>query len=249
MGLFKGFFMCLGMFSILPVPKKSWDERYMPFVILNLPLVGLIIGFLWYGFACLLSCLSIPLFIQTSALLFAPFFLSGFLHVDGFMDTADAVFSRRNTDEKKAILKDTAVGAFAVISVIVLFMFQFCIMLVIMDLQKSLLLFIFIPVVSRCIVGCAILNLKPVFETGYYAMFRKDTKPVHTAFICLIFVLILLAAWYIAGISTLPLLAGIVFGIIAAVYLYKQFKGLSGDLCGFIIVSSEIAALLCIALV
>ena len=249
MNLIKGFIMSLGMFSIIPVPKKSWNEKHLALVIPGLTLVGIIIGFIWYGLALALSYLSLPLLIQAAVLLFAPFFLSGFLHADGFMDTADAVFSRKSPEEKKRILKDTAAGAFAVTAIIMLVLFQFCAVLTILDSQKPLLIFIFIPAVSRCITGIAMLNLKPVFETGYYAMFIKETKPRHTVFICFFAVLVLFAAWYILGISALPLLAGAVFGIITTVYLHKQFKGLSGDLCGCIITLSEFAALLCMALI
>jgi len=55
MNLIKGFIMSLGMFSIIPVPKNSWNDKYMALVIPNLPLVGVLIGLLWYGLAYALS--------------------------------------------------------------------------------------------------------------------------------------------------------------------------------------------------
>ena len=249
MGLFKGFVMSLGMFSILPVPKRSWDDKHMHLVIPSLPLVGILIGLAWYGLAILLAKLSVPLLIQCAVLLFAPFILTGFIHADGYMDTADAIFSRRDLAEKKRILKDPNVGAFAVIAIIGLLMFQFIAIHTVISAQKEPLIFVFIPAISRCAAGIAMLNLKPVFETGYYAMLRNGTKMRHTIFICLFSALILFVAWFFFAASALVLLAGAVFGIITAAYLYKQFKGLSGDLCGCIITITEFAALFCMALI
>ena len=249
MGVLKGFMMSLGMFSILPVPKSSWNERYMPLLIPSLPLVGIVIGFIWYGLAFGLAKTSVPLLIQSTVILFTPFVLSGFIHTDGYMDTADAVFSRRDLAEKKRILKDPNVGVFAVFAIVVLLLFQFSAVHTILSAQKELLVFAFIPAISRCVAGIAMLNLKPVFETGYNAMLRTNTKKQHTIFICVLACIILLTAWFILGLSSLPLSIGVLFGILATAYLYRQFFGLSGDLCGCIITISECAALLCMALV
>ena len=54
-----------------------------------------------------------------------PFFVSGFMHLDGYVDCCDAIFSRAPLEKKKQILKDSRVGAFAVIWVIVLFLMFF----------------------------------------------------------------------------------------------------------------------------
>jgi adenosylcobinamide-GDP ribazoletransferase len=248
MGLIKGFIMSLGMFSILPVPKNSWDEKSMPLVIPFLPLVGVFIGLIWYGLSFLLLTLSIPLMIQSVMILFMPFILNGFIHLDGYMDTADAVFSRRSLDEKKRILKDPHTGAFAVIAVVSLFLFQFSAVYSMIDIQKNLLQFIFIPVISRSIACFAVLHLKPVFETGYAASFKSGKKPGYTVFICILMLTCFSAAWALLGLAMLSLLTGAIAGLLTMWYLCKQFKGISGDLSGCIITISELAALLCVAL-
>jgi len=248
MRIIKGFIMSLGMFSIVPVPKSSWDDKYAAIVTPALPPVGLLIGVLWYGLSFLLSISQIPLIIKSALILFIPFVLSGFIHVDGYMDTADAVFSRRSIDEKKRILKDPHTGAFAVIALAGLLLFQFCAVYTIIDSQKELMIFAMIPVVSRSVAGIAALRLKPVFETGYVASFKTGTKTGHTVFICVLVILCCASAWLTLGVTALPLLAGIAAGIIAVCYLYRQFQGISGDLSGCIITVSEFAALLCMAL-
>jgi len=248
MSLIKGFIMSLGMFSIIPVPGNSWNDKYMPMVIPNLPLVGALLGFIWYGLAYALTKLSVPLMIHSAIVLFIPFILSGFIHADGYMDTADAVFSRKDLDEKKRILKDPHLGAFAVIAIAGLFILQFSAVHTIIEAQKKLLTFAFIPVISRCVAGIAVLKLKPAFETGYNAAFRAGTKPRHTVFICVLALICFSAAWFTLGFSGLPVLAEALAGIAAIIYLYKQFQGISGDLSGCVITVSEFAALFCMAL-
>ena len=249
MSFIKGFIMSLGMYSIIPVPKKSWDDKCMHVLIPALPLVGVLIGFLWYGLSFVVSSLPFPLMIKSIFILFIPFILSGFIHLDGYMDTADAVFSRRSIDEKKRILKDPHVGAFAVIALAGLILFQFGAVYTIIESQKDLLIFVLIPVVSRCIAGIAALRLKSVFETGYIKSYKKGTKIGHTVFICILIALCGTVAWLMLGITALPLLAAVATGIITTCYLYKQFQGISGDLSGCIITVSELAALLCMAVV
>jgi len=221
----------------------------MKAVIPCLPLVGLVIGLVWYGVAWGLAALATPLFVRSAALLFVPFVMSGFIHADGYMDTADAVFSRRDVEEKKRILKDPHAGAFAVIAIISLLIFQFCAVHTVVESQKSAAPFILIPVISRCIAGTASLALKPAFETGYNAMFKPDAPRRGVMIICVLAALCFIMAWLVAPSALLPLCAGAAAGFVAAAYLYKQFRGMSGDLSGAIVTVSEFAALLCMALV
>jgi adenosylcobinamide-GDP ribazoletransferase len=248
MKLIKGLIMSIGMYSIIPVPKKSWNDKYMQVALPALPLVGIIIGLLWYGLSLLLINLPIPVMIKSATVLFIPFILSGFLHLDGYMDTADAVFSRRKIDEKKRILKDPHTGAFAVIALAGLLIFQFSAVYTIIDAQKNLLIIAFIPVISRCIASIAALRLKPVYDRGYIASFKKGTKIGHTVFICVLLLIFCTAAWFLSGFAALPLLVGVLTGVLVTWYLYKQFQGISGDLCGCIITVCELTALLCMAL-
>ena len=246
MGLFKGFLMSLGMFSVIPVPKNSWNDRYMPLVIPTLPLVGALVGLIWYGLSVMLVKNMTPSLIQGAIVLFIPFLLTGFIHADGFMDTADAVLSRRGLEEKKRILKDPNIGAFSVFAIIVVTLSQFCAVQTILSEHKALIALIFIPVISRCVTGVAMLNLKPVFETGYNVSFRNNTKPLHSVFIVLLTVAILSASRFAPGLA-LPLFTETAACALTAFYLYKQFDGISGDLCGCIITTGEFAALVCMA--
>ena len=86
------------------------------------PVIGLIMGILWYGLFLLIRVANIPAPLAAALLTAYPFAISGFIHLDGFMDCNDAILSRRPLEERRRILKDSHVGAFAVITAILLFL-------------------------------------------------------------------------------------------------------------------------------
>ena len=238
--------MSIGMYSILPVPKKNWDERWLPWVIPWMPVVGGLIGIVWYAVAHI--TVGWPLPIRTATVLLTPFVLSGLLHLDGYMDTADAYFSRRNLEEKKRILKDAHVGAFAVIALTSLFLLQFCAVETILIEKKPLMAFLFIPVGARCATAIMLLQLPAMEETGLAATFKKNTGKRHVAFLTGLAAITLAAAgWFAVNILIVSL---VVFaaGLGVMIYLVSQFRGVSGDLCGCAITLSELFGLLSLSL-
>ena len=248
MRYFRAFLMTLGMFSAIPAPENIWDADLMPMMLPCLPVIGALIGAVWYGVALLLGLAGFSPMIQSAAVMLAPFILCGFIHAEGYMDTADAVFSRRSAEEKKRILKDPHAGAFGVIALAVLFLLQFCAVFTFVSSQSCLIMVVFIPILSRCAAGAATLNCRAMSDTGYAALFKQNTKPRHTVFICVLAVIAAVLAWYSSGSAGLIILfTEVLAGVLAAAWLYRQFGGLSGDLGGFIITVSELAGVLCLA--
>lgn len=244
--LFKALLMSIGMFSILPLPKNHWDDRYVPWVIPLMPIVGCVIGLIWYAVAVVSVGMSASL--RAATLLLTPFVLSGFLHLDGFMDTADAFFSRRNLEERRRILKDSHVGAFAVISLVCLFMLQFCTIETIFAEKKTLFAFVFIPIVSRSIVGLLLLRMTPMSETGFAVLFQKNTGRRHWTFPLIVLFFVFPLSFLFGGMElTLILSVEIFFAAGIMFYLHRYFQGTSGDLCGCSITLSELSALLALS--
>ena len=118
--LWYAFWMCWGMFCAIPCPVRIWDEKARPRMLSCLPLIGGVIGGLW---ACL-TLLS-PGFVRAFLLTAAPWLLSGAIHLDGFLDCCDAIFSRRELEKRQQILKDSHVGSFAVIGMVLLALLSF----------------------------------------------------------------------------------------------------------------------------
>ena len=79
------------------------------------PWIGAVIGAIFWGWFRLSALLGISTlaFILISAAL--PLIITGGFHVDGFMDTMDALHSYQPRERKLEILKDSHIGAFSVI--------------------------------------------------------------------------------------------------------------------------------------
>ena len=117
-----GFSMCWGMFCAIPNPVRRWDEGCYRQMLLCLPFLGGMLGLVWAGIGFLLVRISAPGPIFALCMTAAPWCLTGFIHLDGFMDCSDAVLSRRDRARRIEILKDPHVGSFAVICLVLLAM-------------------------------------------------------------------------------------------------------------------------------
>ncbi|WP_342417054.1 adenosylcobinamide-GDP ribazoletransferase [Paenibacillus sp. FSL R10-2782] len=87
------------------------------------PLVGMVIGLIVWCFAALASLILPPL--PCAVLTLAVWvWLTGGLHLDGWMDAADALFSYRSRERMLEIMKDSRVGAMGVIACVLLLMLK-----------------------------------------------------------------------------------------------------------------------------
>ena len=171
--LWYAFWMCFGMFCGIPCPVKIWDEQARPRMISCLPLVGGVIGACTVGIYALLTRLGLP---YAAAMTAAPWLLSGCIHLDGYMDCCDAIFSRRELKRRQEILKDSHVGSFAVIGMALLAIVTF-------ELWResdgvALLPLALIPVVSRSCAAVAVSRMKPMETSQYSGGFQQKKTPL-----------------------------------------------------------------------
>lgn len=247
--ILKAFIMSISMYSIIPTPK-CWEEKSYCWVLPFFPVVGAIIGGLWFGLSLLLTYFKLPLMLSAILLLIFPLFLSGFIHIDGYMDTSDAIGSRAELSKKRAILKDSHVGAFAVIAFVIYALVGFGSLYSLLEKKGLTLALILIPVLSRSMAGAMLLNVKLISENGFGAMFRQNKKAVHTIILILFSITCFIVGALIGGSNVIiPLLAVLFGSILATIYSVKQLDGISGDLCGFIITVSELCALITLAII
>lgn len=242
-----GLIMAFSMYTTIPMPQNKWNEKNFPFIIVNLCFVGVAIGFIWFFLTRLILKLDIPFSIKVALTCLIPLLLSGFIHIDGYMDTCDAIFSRASLEKKFEILKDSRVGAFAVIGLMVAGVFYYSSIYEILSQNKNLVALVFIPIFSRLFISLYIMKTKPSLETGFIASFKKELKGYHF-FLTLIFLAFFISLAYFFNI--LPYIIWTFFAsAFCYVYCIKSFKGISGDLCGFIITLSSLGGLLSLAII
>jgi adenosylcobinamide-GDP ribazoletransferase len=251
--LFKSFYMSFGMFCAIPVPTAKWDDRCTNRILVFMPVIGLIIGLLWYGLLLLLGLFAFPIIIKAALIMLFPFVVTGFLHLDGFMDTSDALLSRRTREEKLRILKDPHTGAFAVISLGVVFVLWFAAAYAIMqkahDIQIMQLL-IFIPVLSRSASGFALLTMQTIEQSSYAAFFKKGTGLSQKIILAAIALIACCFMVYLSGIKGVVVCGAMLLLFWSAVFNAKHgLGGVSGDVAGYALIVAETAAVLTMAVI
>jgi adenosylcobinamide-GDP ribazoletransferase len=222
---------------------KIWDENARDKQLLFFPFIGAEIGLLWFALAKLCLFLNPPFFLTAFILAVYPFVISGYIHLDGFMDVTDAVKSYRSLEKRREILKDSRVGAFAVISCIILFIGQFAVFAS-MKLTNAAAL-VFIPIVSRCCSSLALNTFKKISESQYAGVSKsKGQIVVLTAQLLLILVLSFIVCCKKA-IAVLAVIAGYALALSKA---YKSLEGVNGDVAGYALTISEFCGVLVLAL-
>ena len=234
---FHAFAMCQSMFCAIPSPFRVWDEEARPKMLLFLPVVGLEIGLFWWGISALAAVLNLPALVRGLVIALWPFVSTGYLHLDGYMDVTDAVKSCRSLERRREILKDSHVGAFAVINVVILMLTQFAFAA---SAEGDWRILIFIPVVSRC--GSALaVTLLPPMSTSQYA--SQNINRNHAVVLGLMLTCAVGAGFLLCGISGFALVSGILGYLMALRKGYKSLEGMNGDISGYALTISELCSL------
>ena len=115
MRMIKSCIVAFSMYSKIPMPQFEWKEEDMHYMLCFFPWVGAVIGVCIYLWNMLCAALSIGRTCYVLVAVAIPILVTGGFHVDGFMDTMDALHSYQSRERKLEILKDSHIGAFAVI--------------------------------------------------------------------------------------------------------------------------------------
>lgn len=231
--------MTQSMFCSLPFPCKAWDEKCRPYMLLFLPVIGLEIGALWVLTSFLLRYFNVPAMIYGLIMCALPYLLTGFMHLDGYMDVVDAVCSWRDLERRREILKDSHVGSFAVVWCVFLVLGGFAVFSS-MPVEVPVGVLLLVPVVSRCCSAMAIMSLKTMNTSQYAqgAVYPKGHKAMLVALVlaCLVVSAVLWGKYCVVLIGCF-----VGYGI-ALKKSYGSLQGMNGDISGFCICISELCA-------
>ena len=242
---FHAFAMCQSMFCAIPFPGNIWNEQARDKMLLFLPVVGLEIGAIWAGLAWLCNVLNLPVLVKGLILSVYPYLVTGFIHLDGYMDVTDAVKSYRSLERRREILKDSHVGAFAVIGIILLLLAQFAFMASVKD-KADFRILLFVPAVSRCCSALAVTALKPM-NTSQYAQQKKPKS--HVVVLAVMTAAFVSAGFLLCGKYGFVLLGCLTGYGLALRKAYKSLDGMNGDISGYALTFGELWAVAVLALI
>ena len=249
MNWMKSLVIAFSMYSKIPMPHLELEEKDMRYVMGFFPLVGLVLGICQLAWYKISVYAGIPDVSRTLIFLILPVLVTGGIHVDGYMDTSDAIHSYGGREKKLAILKDSHIGALAVICLLVYSGVYFAALLCMTEqaLKEVIVLFAGTFYLSRILSGFAAVNFHGARKNGMLHTFTSVTDRHRVnAMLCVQLVVCLI------GMGAIDVGRTIAVFLAAAACLcyyrhmaYKEFGGVTGDLAGYFLCMSE----LCMAVV
>lgn len=236
--------MAFGMFCAIPFPLQRWDESQRPLMLVCFPWVGAVIGALWALVAWCFQKINFSDTLAAALLSAIPLLLTGFIHLDGFMDCCDAIYSRRDLETRKRILKDSHCGAFAVIHLAIYLLIFAAAMQAATAKPWALL---FLPIAPRCVTALAVATLSPM-QTSQYAGAENVYTGAHRAALCILLALSVLLPIVFFGLSGLSAAVAALTALCNVHFGVKQLGGMSGDISGFAITRGELGGVLALAI-
>lgn len=240
MRVLKSFFISFSIYSKIPVPQFPWKEEDMRYTLCFFPWVGAVIGglvLLWNRFAMAYGVGDVTYAAIGSAI---PLVISGGFHLDGFMDTMDALHSYQGKERKLEILKDSHVGAFAVICLVLYYLIYVGAFAKVRSREQILALgagyFL-----SRTLSGIGVVSLKTAKKDGMLYLFASEAHR-NIVLISLYLQLVLCVGFLLY--QSLWMGAFVCAGAGVAFWYYryrsyKEFGGITGDTAGYFVTLCE----------
>ena len=203
------------------------------------PLVGLLAGLL-------LACVAVLTggwlsgTVRSTLLVTLSVFITGGLHCDGLMDSADGLFSGRSRERMLEIMKDSRVGANGVTSFVLLLLLNWAILLDMPPFWLVPALFV-MPVIGRCMMVGAITCFPYARPEGMGKAFAEyaGKKSLWLAFFL---TAVCVAPW--GPLAGAAFLVSAVFTVCFARYITGVLGGLTGDVYGALTLLNEVLVLL-----
>lgn len=253
----------------LPVPVKlDYNDALFRRSVVFYPFVGLVLGLITAAAGLLLISVLPPL--PAAALLLGIWvLLTGALHLDGLMDTADGILSHRSRERMLEIMKDSRVGAMGVIAAALVLLLKWSLLtellLAAAGSQGNLWLFLaLVPLWSRWYMVVAIACWPYARQAGSgMGGFFRGVGTGHAAgsgLVALLLSVCVVAAgeafggltlpfWHMVGIVGILLAVTIGAGVLMSVSIHRKLGGLTGDTYGAMNELLEAALLLVLVLI
>ena len=250
MHILKSFIIAFSIYSKIPVPQFEWKEEDMKYMLCFFPWIGAVIGGCVYFWNHFCSIFNVGTMCHILIGVAIPLIITGGFHVDGFMDTMDAFHSYQSKEKKLEILKDSHIGAFAVIMLVLYGMIYMGAFSEIVD--KSLLRIVCCGFfLARCLSGISVVSFQPAKKDGILYLFASRSQKV-----------IVKWALYLQSIACIcfmlwqSLYEGVIV-VVAAFFVFvyyfyrtqKELGGITGDTAGYFVLICEVSMMIVAAVI
>ncbi len=242
--MIKSLFSAFLMYSRIPMPKTEWNEHNRKYVLCFFPLIGAVIGMIFITWFWICQKFSVSHILFSVIGVCIPVWITGGIHIDGFCDVQDAKACMGSRERCLEVMKDSRVGAFAVIHLGLYFLLQFG---------------LFSEIHTYSVAGiCASGFMLSRTESGLCATilpyaspkssvndFRNSKKViVITEIICIVMISSMMII-----LDTLSGISAVVGSLLCMLYYRnfacKKFGGITGDLAGYFLQICELTICCC----
>ena len=229
----------------------DWNKENMKYTFCFFPFIGLVIGALSYLVGWAGGKFGFNPSFVSAVLVLVPVMVTGGIHVDGLLDTSDALSSWQERERRLEILKDSHAGAFAVITACAFFLIWYGAYSQLWTDRRALLIMALGFMVSRCLSGISVMMFPKARKDGTVAEFSRKAEDMIVRNVLIVYLGILLAVM----IWIQPVMGILAFGTAVLVFLYyhykamKYFGGITGDLAGYFLCLCEVGMAVVLAVV
>lgn len=236
--MIKAFVFSLQFLTRLPIKLElEFSQEMIKKSIFFYPFVGLILGGLSAIPYYFLSSYSVEVASLLSLLLMI--ILSGGLHLDGLADSADGFFANKGKEETLEIMRDSRIGAFGVLSLIIIILSKYVLLT---NLGSNLPLYLALSMANGRLIAGLMISLKDVARSDGLGYSFQQGQPKSYSLMSLFLYGLLLALMDMNYLF--PLIIAYFTGQFIAAWAKKKLGGFTGDLYGATIEICELLSLL-----
>ena len=240
MRLMASLVIAFATYSRIPTPRVDWSEENRRHSLCFFPMIGAVIGLILAAWLRLCDALEMGPVLRGTFGAVIPLLITGGIHMDGFMDVSDALASWQTKERRLEILKDSHVGAFAVLHS-VMYLLVMAGLLSEAAVEEAWVLGACF-VCSRAMSAWTSVCFKSARQEGMLRSFTKTAGRRAVTVCAAGYMLLCLAVWIIEGglLALLPAGAAALCMLYYRRMAYRQFGGVTGDLAGWLLQVTEL---------
>lgn len=192
-------------------------------------LIGLLIGLCQYILFIVLAKV-IPINFAVISIIIFDILITGALHIDGFGDTCDGFFAFKGKDKIIEIMKDSRIGTFGCIGIVLNLLIKYEGYLLLVSNWKAIFILI-IPMISKFSMILLSYIGKPAKEKGSGNLFI-NTVTLKEVIVNTIFVLAIGILMNFSYQTILLLVSAIIITILFNLLCNSKINGITGDSLG-----------------
>ena len=240
----KAFLLAIRFLTIIPAGRSAAcpDQFQVGASVQYYPLVGLLLGGLFWGFFLLVDSL-FPLSVSVGLLLAFWVILTGALHLDGLADALDGFYAGKTAQERLRIMKDVHIGTMGLVGLILILGLKYVLLKEILSFPALIPWLLMLPLVSRwtpVLLGFFFPYARPEGGLGQALVRGTGKKELLAASLTALGLGLVIAGVGALGLILLCTVWSLACGWLAS----RKLQGITGDIMGAVIETSEVWGML-----